>query len=71
MLLCRRKITRSARTFERLAERLISGEPVDARGVAQIRLLLIEDSGALFDNPGANDLEPALQGAIQALELAV
>jgi len=68
--LCRRKIIRSARTLEGLAERLISGEPVDARGVAQIRLLLIGDSGALYDYPAANDLEPALREAFQALELA-
>ncbi len=71
VLLCRRKIIRSTRTLEGLAERLISGEPVDARGVAQMRLLLIGDCGALYDNPAANDLEPALQEAIQALELAV
>ncbi|HET6864403.1 MAG TPA: hypothetical protein VFH80_00705 [Solirubrobacteraceae bacterium] len=69
--LCRRKIIRSAQTLERLAQRLISGDPVDARGVAQVRLLLIGDSGALYDYPGANDLEPALQEAIQALEPAV
>lgn len=69
--LCRRKIIRSARTLEELAERLVNGEPVDARGIAQIRLLLIGDSGALFDYPAANDLEPALREAMQALELGV
>ena len=69
--LCRRKIMRSAQTLEGLAERLTSGEPVDARGIAQVRLLLIGDCGALYDYPAANDLEPALQEAIRALELSV
>lgn len=59
------------RTLERLAERLVSDEPVDARGIAQVRLLLIGDRGALYDHPGADDLDPALREAIQALELLV
>lgn len=44
-----------------LAERLSSQEPVDARGVAQVRLLLIGVVGPLYDCPRANDLEPALR----------
>lgn len=69
--LCRRKILRSARTLEEVARRLQGTDPVDVRGVAQIRLLLIGDSGALFDYPAADDLEPALQKALSALELVV
>jgi hypothetical protein len=66
--LCRRKIIRSARTLEEVAERLHGDDPVDVRGVAQIRLLLIGDCGALYEYPAADDLEPALQEAKQALE---
>jgi hypothetical protein len=66
--LCRAKIIRSAKTLEKLAQLLVSHDPVDVRGVAQFRLLLIGDRGALFDRPGASDLEPALQEAMQALE---
>jgi hypothetical protein len=67
--LCRRKIIRSAGTLEEVAERLQGDGPVDARGVAQIRLLLIGDRGALYDYPAADDLEPALQEALHALEV--
>lgn len=67
--LCKRKITRSADTLEELAVRLLDNDPVDVRGVAQIRLLLIGDRGALYDHPGADDLEPALREARQALDL--
>jgi hypothetical protein len=66
--LCRRKIVRSAPTLENLANRLLGDDPVDVRGIAQIRLLLIGDRGALYDYPAADDLEPALQEAMQALE---
>lgn len=66
--LCRGKIVRSARTLERLAERLVNDEPVDARGVAQIRLLLVGDRGALFDYPAADDLEPALREMLRGVE---
>jgi hypothetical protein len=67
--LCKRKIMRSAHTLEELAVRLLDDDPVDVRGVAQIRLLLIGDRGALYDHPGADDLEPALREARQALDL--
>jgi hypothetical protein len=63
------KIIRSAPTLEGLAERLLADNPVDVRGVAQVRLLLIGDRGVLYDHPSADDLEPALQQAIHALEL--
>ncbi len=62
--LCRRKIMGSAETLERLAARLVSDDPVDVRGVAQVRLLVVGDRGAVFDYPAANDLEPAVQEAM-------
>lgn len=69
--LCRRKIMGSAKSLERLAERLVSADPVDARGVAQVRLLLVGDRGALFDHPAADDLEPALEETMLAVEPAM
>ncbi len=52
-----------------LAERLDSDQPVDARGVAQISALLAEVRGPVYDRSAADDLEPALQAVIQALEV--
>jgi hypothetical protein len=69
--LCRRKILASRELLRELAERLASQEPVDARGVAQLRLLLIGVVGPLYDDPGADDLEPVLQAALEALDLSI
>lgn len=66
---CRRKIRRSRPTLERLAERLVGDEPLDARGLAQVRLLLSDGSGPIYLHPAADDLEPALQRAMAALEV--
>lgn len=66
---CRSKVCRSRRTLEELADRLVSGEPLDARGVAQLRLLLSDGAGPLYDHPSANDLEPALERVKVALEV--
>jgi hypothetical protein len=68
---CRRKIQKATGTFEELAERLAAERLVDARGVAQVRLLLRDGFGPLYSHPRADDLEPALQSAIEALELSV
>lgn len=67
--MCRRKIQRSRKTLQALAERLAGASPVDARGVAQVRLLLCDSSGPLCWRSGADDLEPAVQEAIEALEV--
>ena len=66
---CRRKIRQSRATLERLAKRLVADEPLDARGLAQIRLLLSDGSGPLYLHPAADDLEPALERAMAALEV--
>jgi hypothetical protein len=68
--ICRRKVLRSRQTLEELADRLSSGGPVDARGVAQLGLLLGDSDGPVYDHPAADDLEPALQEAMRALEIA-
>jgi hypothetical protein len=67
--ICRSKIRRSRDTLEDLADRLLSDGPLDARGLAQIRLLLSDGAGPFYDRPSANDLAPALESAIAALEV--
>jgi hypothetical protein len=68
--ICRRKILRSRITLDALAERLVSRDPLDVMGVAKVRMLLIDGCGPIYDRPGADDLEPALRDALQALEPA-
>jgi hypothetical protein len=67
--ICRSKIWRSRELLEGLAERLLGDGPLDARGLAQIRLLLSDGAGPLYDRPTADDLQPALERAIGALEV--
>jgi hypothetical protein len=67
--ICRRKVHRSRQTLSKLAERLLSNEPLDARGLAQIRLLLSDGAGPIYLDPAADDLEPALARAMTALKV--
>lgn len=67
--ICRSKVRRSRRALEELADRLVSGEPLDARGVAQLRLLLSDGAGPLYDHPSADDLQPALERVSAALDV--
>ena len=67
----RREILDAAELLEELADRLEAPEPVDARGVAQVRVLLRDGESPLF-NPGrANQLAEAFEAALEALEPAV
>jgi hypothetical protein len=67
--ICRRKVHRSRQTLSELADRLLSDQALDARGLAQIRLLLSNGAGPIYVAPAANDLEPALARAMAALEV--
>jgi hypothetical protein len=67
--ICRSKIWRCRHTLEELADRLLSAEPLDARGLAQLRLLLSDGGGPLYGRPGEDDLAPALERVIAALEV--
>jgi hypothetical protein len=67
--ICRRKVLRSRHALLELIDRLRSDEPVDARGLAQIRLLLSDGAGPLYIYPHADDLEPALASAVAALDV--
>jgi hypothetical protein len=69
--ICRRKVLRSSGILLQLAERLDDGEPVDARGVAQIQILLNNGEAPVFERPASDDLEPALLAAMDALTVTV
>jgi hypothetical protein len=66
--ICWRKVLRARQTIEQLAERLGDGAPVDARGMAQVNLLLTEGWGPVYARPASDDLEAALRRALEALE---
>lgn len=63
----RREVVAAARELERLAARLVAPEPVCARGVAQVHLLLSDGCGPLFAR-GA-DLRSAVTRALEDVEL--
>ncbi len=67
--ICRSKVWRSREALQEIADRLVTSEPLDARGLAQLRLLLSDGAGPLYDRPGANDLQPALRRVMAALEV--
>jgi hypothetical protein len=67
--ICRRKVRRSSSTLEALADRLVADEPLDARGLAQLRLLLRDGGGPVYLMPAADDLEPALERVMAALKV--
>lgn len=66
--ICWYKVIRSRPLLEELAHRLMSPGPVDARGVAQLELLLTEGTSPLFGYTKDDDLRPALEAALEALE---
>jgi hypothetical protein len=65
---CWRKVVRSSWTLAELADQLSGPWPVEARGVAQVQMLLRSGSSPIYSRPQADDLEEALQTAIDALE---
>ncbi|MGH2867428.1 MAG: hypothetical protein ACRDNK_07660 [Solirubrobacteraceae bacterium] len=67
---CRRKVLASQGTLWDLANRLTSAEPVEARGVAQVRMLITGD-GPVYHRHAADDLQPAVQAALAALEFSL
>lgn len=66
--ICRRKILASTESLGKLADRLLSSEPVDARGVATVAVLLTDGCGPVYHRPGADDLESVVRQALRALE---
>jgi hypothetical protein len=66
--ICQQAIRASRATLLELAERLASPAPIDARGVAYAGVLLTASDGPASGGRGSDDLQPALQAAIAALE---
>jgi hypothetical protein len=65
----RREIVAAARELEQLAVRLLAPEPVSARGVAQVRLLLSDGCGPLFARGASADLRSAVARALDDVEV--
>jgi len=65
---CWRKVQRAQKVLEELAAALAGPDPADATGIARVRLLLRDGAGPVFSRPYADDLEPALEAALDALE---
>jgi hypothetical protein len=65
----RRAIVAAGHELERLAARLLAPDPVSARGVAQVRVLLSDGCGPLYaDGPGV-DLRSAVTRALDDVEV--
>jgi hypothetical protein len=68
---CRDAVIGAASLFGDLVDQLMEPGPVDARGVAQVRLLLRDGCGPLYNHQRADRLKPALMTALAALSAAI
>ncbi|HLY36211.1 MAG TPA: hypothetical protein VKU35_05835 [Candidatus Limnocylindria bacterium] len=66
--ICRARVLECQEQVDELVERLTQPGPVQARGVALARLLVVDGSGPLYARPGVS-LERTIEAAIQALAL--
>ena len=64
---CDGEVLVAAPLFQEIARRLHRPGPVEAAGVAQIRILLHDGTGPLYGETWTGDLEPALTRALDAL----
>lgn len=64
----RREILAVADELEAVVERLRGPEPVSARGVAQVRVLLTDGSGPLYYHGATSTLRSAVARALEALD---
>jgi hypothetical protein len=65
---CWREVVRARPLLAELAARLAGTVPVDARGVAQLQLLLTDGTSPLFDRSSACQLQAALAAVLETLE---
>jgi regulator of extracellular matrix RemA (YlzA/DUF370 family) len=65
----RGQVLAAAEHFETLARRLLGPEPVSARGVAEVQVLLRDGSGPLYDRDAAEDLRAAVARALHDLDV--
>jgi hypothetical protein len=66
--ICRQGVLQAAAVLEELADRVAGAEPVEARGVAQARVLLRGADSPLFERNGALEFGRALERILSALE---
>lgn len=69
--ICRRGVLQGVGLLEELAMRLEGREPVDARGVAQVRALLTNADSPLFNPSGVEAFVRALRKTLDSLERCV
>jgi len=69
--ICRQGVLRAGGLLEELAVRLEGGEPVDACGVAQVRVLLTNADSPLFNPSGVDEFVRATRMMVDALERCV
>lgn len=69
--ICWRQVLEAGATLNRLADRLDGREPVEALGVATLRVLLRDGCSPLFDPRRAQELELTLHRALDALQCGV
>lgn len=69
--ICRRGVLRAGGILEELATRLEGPGPVDARGVAQVRVLLTNADSPLFNPTGVDEFMRAMRTMVDALEHCV
>ena len=69
--ICRQGVLQAVGLLEELAARLEGREPVDASGVARVRVLLTNADSPLFDPVGAEAFVRATRMTVDALEHCV
>jgi hypothetical protein len=58
----------AAGELDALGDRLLSPDPVAARGVAQVRVLLTDGTGPLYRRGATEDLRAAVTRALASLQ---
>ncbi|MGH2927346.1 MAG: hypothetical protein ACRDL8_04005 [Solirubrobacteraceae bacterium] len=66
--ICRGQVLAARSDLCELADRLLTPGAVDARGVAQVQMLLRDGGGPVYRRTGGGDLQRAIRAAIEALE---
>lgn len=66
--ICRVQVLAARTDLCELAERLLTPSPVDARGVAQVQMLLRDGGGPVYRRTYRGELQRAVRAAIEALE---
>jgi hypothetical protein len=65
----REEVVAAERELERLAARLVAPDPVSARGVARVRLLLGDGCGPLYARGAGVDLRSVVARALEDVEV--